>query len=176
MRIPTWRLALTGAAIVILAAVGVGFAAAANGSPAPATTGASLAPSASASTSTAAGALAKHPALRRLLQRLENRPGLQRLVGGQLTYTDKNGQLITIELDHGTIASIGGGQLTISEAGGKQVTVSTDGTTVVRLGDGTGKGSLGDLKTGDQVYVQSRVDGGTVLAKHILRVPPASAG
>lgn len=177
MRIPTWRLALTGGAVVVLVLVGVGFVAASNNpGVAPqaaslAAPGASGASGASGATSTAAGALAGHPRLRRLIQRLENRPGLRRLVDGRLTFVDKDGQLVTMQLDHGTIASIGSGQLTIAEPGGGQVTVSTDGTTVVRLGDGSGKGSLGDLKVGDQVFVQSRVDGSNVLAKHVLRVP-----
>jgi hypothetical protein len=173
MRIPTWRLALTGAAIVVLTVVGVGFVAASSNGSAPQAASVA-APAASAGSSTAAGPLANHPLLRRLLERLENRPGLRRLVDGRLTFTDQNGQLVTIQIDHGTIASIGAAQLTIAEAGGGQVTVSTDANTVVRLGDGSGKGSLADLKAGDEVFVQSRVDGSTVLAKHILRVPVAS--
>ena len=34
--------------------------------------------------------------------------------------------------------------------------------------------SFADLKVGDQVFVQSRVDGANVLAKHILQRPVAA--
>jgi hypothetical protein len=88
------------------------------------------------------------------------------------TVLDKDGKLIQVQLDHGTIQAVGGGSITISEAGGTNITVTTDAATVVRTG--RTKGSLGDLKVGDNVFVQSRVDGGTTLAKHILKVPTAS--
>jgi Domain of unknown function (DUF5666) len=175
MRIPTWRLLLTGGAVVILAAVGVGLAAASSSPAAAPAAGIVAAPSADP------GAASSSPALRqglvgRLGRILANRPFARHLVHATVTVTDKDGNLITFQLDHGTIASIGSGTLAISEAGGATITVSTDSNTVVFLGDGAGRGSLSDLKVGDQLFVQSRLDGGTALAKHILRVPtePAS--
>lgn len=169
MRIPAWRLALTGAAIVILAAVGVGLVAASSTTPGAATGGLANAPAASP----APGAdTARHPGLRKLLGRFG--PAARRFVDGTLNYVGKDGTVVTIQLDHGTVASIGSGSMTIDEAGGRQVTVSTDGNTVVRLGGGAGLGKLSDLQVGDEVFVQSRVDGSSTLAKHILRVPPAA--
>ena len=166
MRIPAWRLALTGAAIVILAAVGAGLVAASwTGSGAPA----GLLANAPAASPATGGDDARHPGLRKLLGRLG--PAARHFVNGTLNYVDKDGHLVTVQLDHGTIASIGSGSITITEAGGGQVTVSTDGNTVVRLGGGAGLGKLSDLKAGDEVFVQSRVDGSTTLAKHVLRVP-----
>jgi hypothetical protein len=170
MRIPTWRLALTGGAIVVLLVVGVGMVLGVS-SPAASPGGISAAaPAASPGT----GATRDRPGLRRLLNRVG--PAARRFVDGMLNFTDKDGNLITIQLDHGTIASIGDGTLTISEAGGAQVSLSTDGQTVVRLGGGAGLGKLSDLKIGDEVFVQSRVDAGTTLAKHVLRVPAAAPG
>ncbi|MBI3751374.1 MAG: hypothetical protein HY263_06925 [Chloroflexi bacterium] len=166
MRIPAWRLALTGAAIVILAAVGVGLVAASSNGPAAPASDPAAAPAASPAVG---GDAARHPGLRKLLGRVG--PAAKHFVNGTLNYVDKDGAIVTIQLDHGTIASIGSGSITISEAGGRQVTVSTDTDTVVRLGGGAGLGKLSDLKAGDEVFVQSRIDGGSTLAKHILRVP-----
>jgi hypothetical protein len=183
MRIPTWRLALTGGAIAILLALGVGLVAASStpaGDPGAAAAAApSVGPNAATPNGPNPNAPGNHPLLRQRLERLLGRaasgPGLRHLVDGRLTYTDQSGALVTIQLDHGTIASIGSDSITISEAGGGRITVSTDGDTVVRLGGGAGLGKLGDLKVGDEVVVQSRVDGATTLAKHVLRVPAAAA-
>ena len=174
MRIPTWRLALTGAVIVILAAVGVGLVAASSNAPAAPAGAIANGPGASPASR---GDASRHPGLRRLLGRVG--PAARHFVNGTLNYVDKDGNLVTVQLDHGTIASIGSGSITISEQGGHTVTVSTDANTVVRLGGGAGVGKLSDLKAGDEIFVQSRVDGGSALAKHVLRVPPtrpAAAG
>lgn len=175
MRIPTWRLLLTGGAMLILVVVGVGFAAASSNNPA-----APAAPAAAAA-STAPGSTVPGPALRqelglRLGRFLATRPFAKRLVHATIVVTDKSGNLVTFQLDHGTIAAIGSGSLTISESGGSSVTVSTDANTIVFLGGGAGKGSLGDLKVGDQIFVQSRLTGGVALAKHILRIPATTGG
>ena len=175
MRIPTWRVALTGAAIVILLVVGVAAVAASSSAPsaplAPANVAA--APNASGAPSTATGAGGLRQRIAGLIGgRIARAAG--RFVDGTFTFTDKDGNLVTFQLDHGTIGAIGSGSITIDEAGGKQVTVSTDTNTVVRLGGGAGIGKLTDLKVGDQVFVQSRIDGGTTLARHVLRVPPKS--
>ena len=159
MRIPTWRLALTGAAIAILAVAGLGLAAA---STAPATPAANQA-MAEATRNPGAGAGAGERPGARLL-----RAG-RHLVHAELTVTDRDGNLVHVQLDHGTVQSIGNGTLTIAEAGGGTETVSTDAKTNVYLGrkDGT----LGDVKVGAEVFVRSRVDGGTPLAKRIIVLP-----
>ena len=172
MRIPTWRVALTGGAIVALLAVGIGFVAA--------NTGSSAAPSAlSAAGSAAPDASAKpdRPDRPRFKAGFGGRLGrlafAKHLVHVTATFTDKDGNLITIQLDHGTIQSIGNGSLTIAEAGGSSVTLGTDANTDVYVGREAGK--LGDLKVGDTVFVKSRVDGGT-LAKRILKLPADADG
>jgi hypothetical protein len=47
--------------------------------------------------------------------------------------------------------------------------MQTDAETIVRVGreDGT----LSDVTAGDEVFVQSRIDGGNALAKRILIIP-----
>jgi len=174
MRIPTWRIALTGGAIVVLLALGIGFVAASTGAPQAATgavqTAATAAPDASGSTDKPGSGLRKfllnHPRIEAALGRAKH------LVHATATFTDKDGNLVTIQLDHGTVQSIGNGSLTIAEAGNTTVTVSTDDATKVWLGRTAGK--LSDVKVGVTVFVQSRIDGST-LAKRILVVPPGAA-
>jgi Domain of unknown function (DUF5666) len=171
MRIPTWRLALTGGAIVVLLVVGIGFVAASTSAPASQTT-AGL-PAATA----APGASANPNKIGQRLKALLGREGRlsvgRRVVHAVGTFQLKDGTLVTIQIDHGTIQSIGSGHLTIAEAGGSTVTVSTDASTVVWIG--RTKGTLSDLKVGDTIYVQSRIDGGTTLAKRVLKVPTATS-
>ena len=176
MRIPTWRLMLTGAAIVVLAALGVGLVAASSNPPAAQPAPAAAAPSTAPDSSAPAGGTLRARLAARLGQALAARPLAKRLVHATVTVTDKDGNLVTFQLDHGTIAAIGGGSLTIDEAGGSSVTVSTDANTVVRLGGGAGKGTLGDLKVGDQIFVQSRLTESSALAKHVLRIPTSTGG
>src|SRR5512146_2516550 len=166
MRIPTWRLALTGGAVIVLAVAGIGFAAASSAPSAPAADVAAAGPTAGPD---AAGPLAG----------LRDRLGAGRLlrIGRQLVHADvtvnRNGQLVNVQLDHGTVQSIGGGKLTIAEAGGTTVTISTDDATKVHLGRTAGK--LGDVKVGAEVFVRSIVDGGNAVAKGILVVPTAGS-
>ncbi|HEX8026595.1 MAG TPA: hypothetical protein VF484_10345 [Candidatus Limnocylindrales bacterium] len=179
MRIPTWRIALTGVAIVVLLALGIGFAAASSNVPQSSGSAAqgahTAAPDASGGPNgPAAGGgirkwLLEHP---RIAARLAGRLGAARhLVHVVGTFTDKDGNLVTIQLDHGTVQAVGGGSLTIAEAGGTTVTVSTDDQTKVFTGRTAGQ--LGDVKVGATVFVQSRIDGST-LAKRILIVPAGS--
>jgi Domain of unknown function (DUF5666) len=165
MRISTWRVALTGGAIAILVAGGLGFAAASNApAPAPAnltTAATTAAPNAGPSAGARAGGRAA-----RLL-----RIG-RRLVHAEIT-VNRDGQLVNLQLDHGTVQSIGSGTLTIAEAGGSTVTVSTDDATKVHLGRTAGK--LADVKAGAEVFVRSLADGGTTLAKAILVIPAAAS-
>ncbi len=171
MRIPSWRVALTGATIVVLLALGIGFVAAStNTASQPATQAAASTANPDAS-GTPNGNSPK--GLRGLLQGRGLRLGLgNRVVHVTAIVKDRNGNLIQLQLDHGTVAAIGAGSITISEAGGTNVTVTTDASTVVRTGRTIG--TLSDIKVGDQVFVQSRIVGGTTLAKHILKVLTAS--
>lgn len=171
MRIPTWRLALTGGAIVILLAVGIGFVAASSSAPASQTTDSLAAGTAAPGASPNPDKVG--PRLKALLGREGRLSVGRRVVHVVGTFQTKDGTLVTIQIDHGTIQSIGSGSVTVAEAGGSNVTVSTDSSTVVWIG--RTKGTLADLKVGDTVYVQSRIDGGTTLAKRILKVPAASS-
>jgi hypothetical protein len=171
MSIPTWRLVLTGAAVVVLAAAGIGLVAAAS-TPAP------LAPTVSAAPTAAPRSTAKPDRQR---NRLEHHGAFaakllrlgRHLVHVEATVTDRDGQLIVIWLDHGTVQAAGNGSVTISETGGGSQTVKTDDATIVRAGREIG--TLADVTAGDEVFVQSRVDGGVALAKRIVIVP-AGAG
>jgi hypothetical protein len=173
MRIPTWRLALTGGALVIFAVVGIGLVAAAS---APAASPSNVV-TAAATPGPAAPAETNHPGRERFKDRGAWGARLLRLgrhlVHAEATVTDKGGNLITLAFDHGTVKTFAGGTLTISEAGGGSETVTTDSTTVVHLRRKDGK--LEDVTVGDEVFVQSRVDGGTTLAKRILIIPARSS-
>jgi hypothetical protein len=170
MRIPTWRLALTGGAIVILLALGIGFVTASTAAPASqgsaAQAAGSAAPDASGNPDRPGGRL------RGLLGREGRLAVGRRVVHAVATFQTKDGTLVTIQIDHGTIQSIGSGTVTVAEAGGTTVTVSTDSSTIVWIG--RTKGALTDLKVGDTIFVQSRIDGGTTLAKRVLKVPTAT--
>jgi len=185
MRIPAWRLALTGGAVTVLAVAGIGFAAATGtptaegdvaADPPAAMSGATDEASDQAVDLTAdlaaditlAGRIG--PADGRGLARLL-RAG-RHLVHAEVAVTDRDGNLVRLQFDHGTVQSIRGGTLTIAEAGGGTFTVSTSDTTIVRVG--REQGDLGDVTVGAEVLVQSRVDGG-VLAKRILVLPATTS-
>lgn len=181
MRIPTWRIVLTGGAIVLLLGLGITAVAASTSQPTIANGPAAAAPTAAPDASgnpdrPNAGAglrqwLLGHP---RIAARLEGRLGAAKhLVHVVGTFTDKDGNLVTIQLDHGTVQSAGSGSLTIAEAGGSTVTVTTDDATKVFVGKNAG--TLADVKVGATVFVQSRIDGST-LAKRILIVPATTSG
>jgi hypothetical protein len=160
--IPKWRLALVGGAMLLLAAVGLG---AVNAGASP--TSPANAPSAEAArvlASDAQGAPAQDaPALRpRRLGRA--------LVHGTVTLDLPRKGLVTVQLDHGTIAAIDGTNLRISEAGNSSVTVATDDKTRVRKNGS--KAKVSDLKVGDEVFVVSEVEGGSATAYRVV-VPKA---
>jgi hypothetical protein len=163
MRIPTWRLALTGGAITILAVAGIGLAAASGAPTIPAADPGVAAPTGAPGAN--AGPLDGVKGARLL------RAG-RHLVHAEVTVTDRDGKLVHLQLDHGTVQSLGNGILTIAEAGGGTETVSTDGATIVRVGRNTG--TLGDVKVGAEVFVRSRLEGSTALAKRIIVVPAGS--
>ena len=178
MRIPAWRVALTGGAIIVLAAAGIGFAAA-SGAPSQQATTSALANATTTDSGTIDGDLEFNlaadvelndklaPTEAGKLQRLL-RIG-RHLVHAEVTVTDKDGNLVNLQLDHGTVQSIGSGSLVISEAGGGTETVSTGDATKVHLGREVG--DLGDVTVGAEIFVQSRIDGGTVLARRIIVIP-----
>jgi hypothetical protein len=94
----------------------------------------------------------------------------RRLVHGTIVVDLPKTGLTTVQVDHGTISNVGATSLTISEAGGTSVTVKLDDKTRVRRNGA--KAAIADLKTGDQVFVMSRVaSGGTVAA--VVVVPKA---
>jgi hypothetical protein len=145
MRHPTARVALVGAALLTLVVIGAGAAVAAP-APAPAAAG--------------AAATAPNSALGPF-----DRIG-RAVVHGTVVVQKKDGTLVTMQLDRGTIAAIGGGTITISEAGGRTETVTTNADTRVRK-DGA-KSDLSRLAVGDKVSVVSEVQGSTPVAKTIL--------
>ena len=177
MHIPAWRVALTGGAITVLAVGAIGLAAAA-GAP-PTSSGATAEQAATTDTGSSESDLAIElaadvqstdklgPADGAKLNRLL-RLG-RHLVHADVTVTDKDGNLVHLQLDHGTIQSIGNGTLVIAETGGGTETVTTSDATKVHVGRKAG--TLGDLKVGAEVFVQSRLDGGTTLAKRIIVIP-----
>lgn len=182
MRIPAWRVALSGGAVTVLAVAGIGFAAAAGAPASQSTTG-----SANGATTTAVAVDTDTDLALELAADVESNDRLgvadagklrrmlrfgRHLVHAEVTVTDRDGNLVHLQLDHGTVQSIGGGTLVIVEAGGGTESVSTSDATIVRVG--REKGDLGDVTVGAEVFVQSRVDGSTVLAKRIIVIPAPS--
>ena len=168
MTIPRWRLALTAGALVILAAFGGGAAAAAvtspgtaAGAPAPAaapvaTTDTNSAPFdltalAGSATANTAGTPAQLGRLRVRLDRWADMAG-RRLVHGTLTVLDKSGNPIQLQLDHGTVATVGTGTITISEQVERTSWLRRTRDTHVRKA--RKPATLGDLKVGDEVVVE----------------------
>jgi stage V sporulation protein SpoVS len=82
----------------------------------------------------------------------------------------KLGGLTTIQLDHGTITAVSATSLTVSETGGTTATIKLGDETRVRKHGA--KGAVADLKTGDEVFVMSKVEGGAAEA-YLVVVPKA---
>ncbi|HLY33994.1 MAG TPA: hypothetical protein VKQ07_05640 [Jatrophihabitantaceae bacterium] len=141
------KIAITGA--VAAAIVGVGTAAVATSGPSttPGT------PTTSSGTNSAAGAAAKglrkHPGLARAFGK--------RLVHGQVVTQDPNTkQLVTHDFIHGTVSSVSATSITVTAADKTSETFVVNSDTKVRLrtaGKSGSKGSIGDVKSGDQVIV-----------------------
>jgi hypothetical protein len=87
--------------------------------------------------------------------RLGFRARLGRHVVHAVVTVERDGKLLTFQVDRGKIDTVGDGTLTISEIGGVSVTVATDTQTRVQR-DGK-RTDLTVLKAGDEVYVISRV-------------------
>ena len=186
MTIPHWRLGLAAGVLVVLGAIGGGLVeAAASSTASTADVAAPATPIGTANDAAAlldALALTTDPAsssgaipaqLLALRDRLEGRlAGLRgRLVQGTLTVLDRDGKLVTLQLDHGTVSAVGGGSITIAEAGGTNVSVATTAETRVRREKKPA--TLADLKVGDEVVVTSTVAGSSATARLVV-VPPAS--
>jgi hypothetical protein len=90
------------------------------------------------------------------------------LVHGTIVVDLPKAGLTTIQLDHGTISTVTAKSLSIAEAGGTSATVAlSDETRVRRNGE---KAAVGDLKTGDEVFVMSKVESGGTIA-YLVIVP-----
>jgi len=143
MRKSTARVALVGAALLTLGAIGAG--------------GVTAAPAqAPAASGTAAAPAALGP-----FERIG-----RHVVHGTVVVEKKDGTFVTLQLDRGTIASVGSGALTISEPGGRTETVTTNADTRVRKGGA--RSDLSKLAVGDKVSVVSEVQGSTAVAQMIL--------
>jgi hypothetical protein len=80
--------------------------------------------------------------------------------------------VVSIQIDHGTVESVGAGILTIAEKDGTKPAVSTNAVTkVTRNGS---QAALTDLAAGDEVYVISRLEGGTATATRIFAPKPTT--
>jgi hypothetical protein len=183
MTIPRWRLALTAGALVVLGAAASGFVQAAATPPTPvATSNADGTASTSDTavlldtlalmtdpTSSGAAMPAQLLALRdRVGTRLANVRG--HLVHGSLTVFDRDGKLVTWQLDHGTVSATGSASITIAESGGSKVTVSTSSATRVRKD--AKPSTLTDIEAGDEVVVRSTVVNGAATANLVVVLPP----
>jgi hypothetical protein len=168
MSTPRWRLAIIAGVLLLLTAVDAGFAQAA-----PSSASVSMAASAPAEFEPGQpGPLGER--LRALRDRFgDGRLGRlrQHLVHGTFTVLNRDGELITIQLDHGDVSAIGDGTITISEAGDASVTVNTTSDTKIRKGGGPS--SLAALGVGDEVVIHSIVEDGSATAKFIFVPPPA---
>ena len=140
--------------VVGLAAVGAGAIAAPDRAAAPTTEDVASAADAllAADTTPTASAPARLTA-----QQLRRLAAWRHLVHAQATLDiPALGGLTTVQLDHGTTASVSATSLTIQESGGGSVTVALDGQTKVRRNGAAG--AAGDLQPGDEVFAMSRVE------------------
>jgi hypothetical protein len=166
MAIPRRRLALGGAALVMLLAVGVGLvqASSVGAGLVPATTNVGSAPPAAGNVA-AALPVAATDRTDALLAALPIR-GRGRIVHGTVTIDSPKDGLITVQIDGGTIAAVDAHSITIAEKGGGSVTVAIDSNTRVRRD--RKRANAADLKVRDTVRVVSRIaDGGAATARVI---------
>ncbi|HEX5825170.1 MAG TPA: hypothetical protein VFY18_11985 [Candidatus Limnocylindrales bacterium] len=76
--------------------------------------------------------------------------------------------LTTVQVDHGTISTVGATTLTVGEKDGTKATVTLGDETRVRR-NGV-KAKIADLKTGDEVFVMSKIESGGTVA-YLVIVP-----
>jgi hypothetical protein len=158
VKIPRWRIALTGAALSVLTVAGIGLAQAAAPPPDPAL----AVLDAAVASDPAAGSVTRPE--RRL------RP-LRDVVHGTITFNHPDEGLVTVQVDGGTISTVDADSMTISEAGGASVTVAIDDQTRVRVD--RKRSTVDALKTGQTVRVISRVGTGNAATARLIM---ASAG
>jgi hypothetical protein len=87
------------------------------------------------------------------------------IVHGTVVIQRADGTLQTLQIDRGTIATVGGGTITIAEPGGSQ-TVATDAQTRVRKNGA--KSSVSALVVGDKVLVISDLATGSPVADLVI--------
>jgi hypothetical protein len=161
VKIPRWRIALTGSALIVLTVAGIGLVQAAP----PAGTVA-----APAATDIAAAANALAPAASGTPSAEARLRPYRHLVHGTITFDHPDEGLITVQLDGGTISAVNADSITIAEAGGASVTVVIDDQTRVRIA--RNRSTVAELKAGQTVRVVSRVaGGGAVTARRIVVLP-----
>ncbi len=172
MTISIRRTALTVGLVLLvgLLAVGLAQAASSGGSPAAPAAGANAQAAGDASIASELDAILAadpvSPAPQAARNRLAAGPlrrlaAARRLVHATVVLDLPKAGLTTVQIDHGTIASVGATSLTIAETGGGSPTVTLGTETRVRRNGA--KAAIGDLKTGDEVFVMSKVaSGGTV--------------
>ena len=146
MKIPRWRIALTGGALIVLTVAGIGLVQAAAPSPADPTS--AILDAAVAVDPVAGDATTTDARLR----------PLRHLVHGTITFDHPDKGLITVQVDGGTISSVDADSITIAEKGGASVTVAIDDQTRVRVGGR--RSTAAELKAGQTVRVISRVGDG----------------
>ena len=143
MKIPRWRIALTGAALTVLTVAGIGLAQAA--APSAADPVSAVLDAAAAADPGTAGDTSANARLR----------PIRDVVHGTITFNHPDEGLITVQVDGGTISAVDADSMTISEAGGASVTVAIDGQTRVRIA--AKRSTASELKVGQVVRVISRI-------------------
>lgn len=157
------RLALAAGILVLLSVVGAGFAQASPAPPTPPSTTA-LTPEEPSLDGD------RFPRLRHRLAEFGFGRLARNLVHGTVTVLGRDGELVTLQFDHGTIAAIGNGSISISEADGETITVATtDETRVRKIRQPS---SLEELALGDEVFVTSVLgDGGATARLVVVPMP-----
>jgi Domain of unknown function (DUF5666) len=121
-----------------------------------------LAADQTAASTTASGQPLRGVGLRRLAV-------LRHLVHGTVVVDlPRLGGLTTVQLDHGTVSAVSATSLTVAEQGSSSATVTVGGDTRVRK-DGK-RAAVGDLATGDEVFVLSKVEADGTVA-YLVVVP-----
>ena len=173
MSIPRLRLLLVSCALIALFAVGAGLVQAASATPLAAagtTSGTAAMSSMFTSPDGSVPASERTRTLRGRLDAADLGRLWRHLVHGAVTVMDRDGKLITLQFDRGTIDSIDGHSITIGEAGGSSVTVGT--TTDTRVRKGRASSTLAALVVGDDVVVVSVLEGGSTTARSITVPSP----
>ena len=99
---------------------------------------------------------------------------LRRFQHGEWVARDANGADVTHDAIKGTVTAVSANSIAVKAADGFAQTYAVDSDTTVRLrehGKGSGeKGSISQVKTGDQVLVAGVKSGTALDAKHVVDV------